>query len=70
MIAQLTDEQRKSLLAGVPLVIQDGPHTFYLICKEEYEAGRAALELGEIEPSFFEFDDDQDSHPAAVDDHQ
>ena len=68
MIAQLSEEQRLALLHGTPVEIRDGDHIFYLISKADYEAVRAASEAEEIEPSFFEFDDDEDSDPAAPDD--
>jgi hypothetical protein len=68
MIAQLTDEQRSAVLAGTPLEIRDGDQVFYLISKAEYEATRAALDAEEIEPSFFEFDDDEDPNPSTSDD--
>lgn len=68
MITQLTDEQREAVLAGTPLEIRDGNHVFYLISKEEYEATRAALNAEEIEPSFFEFDDDEDQNSSAKND--
>jgi hypothetical protein len=64
MFAQLSEEQRQALQAGTPVEIRDGDHTFYLISKTEYEMARAALEAEEIEPSFFEFDDDEDPHPS------
>ncbi len=58
MIAQLSEEQRQAVMAGTPVEVRDGAHVFYLISKEEYERVRATLEGEEIEPSFFEFDDD------------
>ena len=67
MIAQLSEEQRQALLAGTPLEIHDGDQVFYLISKEEYEAARAALDAEDIDPSFFEFDDDEDPNPTAQD---
>ena len=68
MIAHLNDEQRQAVLAGTPLEIRDGDQVFYLISKAEYEAARAVFDANEIEPSFFEFDDEEDPHPAAQDD--
>jgi hypothetical protein len=65
MIAHLSEEQRRAVLAGTPVEVRDGDHVFYLISKAEYEAARAALDADEIEPSFFEFDDDQDPDPSA-----
>ncbi|HET6881332.1 MAG TPA: hypothetical protein VFI31_14315 [Pirellulales bacterium] len=68
MIAQLSEQQRQSLFAGMPVEIRDGEHVFYLITKAEYDAARAALDAEEIEPSFFEFDDDEDLDPTASND--
>lgn len=68
MIAQLSEEQRLALLSGTPVEVRNGDDVFYLISKAEYEAARAALEAEDIEPSFFEFDDDQGSDPSAKDD--
>lgn len=68
MIAQLSEEQRQALQAGTPVEIRDGDRIFYLISKVEYEAARAALDAEEIEPSFFEFDDDEDPHPSIQND--
>lgn len=68
MIAHLSEEQRQAALAGIPVELRDGDHVFYLISKAEYEAARAALDAEEIEPSFFEFDDDEDPDPAAQND--
>ncbi|HWB13590.1 MAG TPA: hypothetical protein VG826_30475 [Pirellulales bacterium] len=67
MFAQLTEEQRQAVLAGKPVEIHDGDHVFYLISKAEYEATRAALDAEDIDPSFFEFDDGEDSNPSAQD---
>lgn len=67
MIAQLSDEQRQAVLAGTALEIHDGEQVFYLISKAEYETARAVLDAEEIEPSFFEFEDDEDPHPPAQD---
>lgn len=67
MIARLSDEQRQAVLAGTPLEIRDGGQVFYLISKAEYEAARAVLDAEEIEPSFFEFEDDEDPRPPAQD---
>jgi hypothetical protein len=63
MIAQLSDEERQAILSGTPLEIRDGDQVFYLVSKAEYEAVRAVLDAAvldpdEIDPSFFEFDDD------------
>lgn len=67
MIAQLSEEQRLALLRGTPLEVRDGDDVFYLISKAEYEAARAALETEDVEPSYFEFDDDEGSDPSAKD---
>lgn len=67
MIAHLSDEQRQALQAGTAVEIRDGERIFYLISKAEYEAVRAVLDAEEIDPSFFEFDDDEDQDPAAQD---
>ncbi|HUY33034.1 MAG TPA: hypothetical protein VMV69_09650 [Pirellulales bacterium] len=68
MIAHLSEEQRQAVSAGTPVEVRDGSQVFYLISKEEYERVRAFLEAEEIDPSFFEFDDDEDPHPAPCDD--
>ncbi|HQU47060.1 MAG TPA: hypothetical protein PK867_29925 [Pirellulales bacterium] len=68
MIAQLSEEQRQALQEGTPVEVRDGEAIFYLISKAEYETARAALDAEEIDPSFFEFDDDQDPDPATQDD--
>lgn len=62
MIAQLSDEQRQALRAGTPVEIRDGDQVFYLVSKAEFEAALAALDSEESEPSFFEFDDDEDPY--------
>lgn len=67
MIAALSDEQRKALQAGTPLEVRDGTEVFYLITQAEYEAARAALDAEEIEPSFFEFEDDENPDSSAAD---
>lgn len=68
MIPQLSEEQRQALQAGATVEIRDGDQVFYLISKAEYEAARAALDAEEIEPSFFEFDDDENPHPSVQND--
>lgn len=68
MIAPLSDEQRQALQAGMPVEIRDGDHSYVLISKSEYEMARAALDAEEIQPSFFEFDDDEDPHPSVQND--
>lgn len=70
MFAQLSNDQRTALLKGTPVEIRDGADTYYLISKREYELFRAASEADQIEPSFFEFDDDEDPHPAAEHDRE
>jgi hypothetical protein len=68
MIAQLSQEQREALRAGTPVEIRDGDQIYYLVSKAEYDAARAALDAEEIDPSFFEFDDDEDPNPSAQND--
>lgn len=57
----LTKDQQLAVEQGRPVKLNDGERTYYVISKQMYERLKDWLEAEEIDPSFYEFDDDQDS---------
>jgi hypothetical protein len=61
MKLNLPDEVRQAVLqSDVPVELQDGESSrlYYLISAAQYEKLRRILEAEEIDPSFFEFEDE------------
>jgi hypothetical protein len=67
----LTTEQRHAVAqASGPVEIRDeqSQGRYYLVAADEFERMRALLDAEDIDPSFFEFDD-EDSDPGTANNH-
>ena len=66
MPLNLTQEQRKAIVesGGAPVEVADADIRCYLIAADEFEKMKRILEAEEIDPSFFEFDDEGFDPPA------
>jgi hypothetical protein len=58
---RLDERQIEAAQQGNPVEVRDGDHILYLISKQQFDRLRPLLESEGIDPSFFEFDDSEDS---------
>jgi hypothetical protein len=60
-MVKLNDEQIRIAEEGTPVEVRDGEHVLYLISKHQFDRIKPLLDAEDIDPSFFEFDEDNDS---------